>query len=312
MYDLPRTPNTLPCDDEDQLFVFDDDGSANNNSVGEEVRMTKSPEACFLPMYNQSKSVNKKLDFDEALTERAQSKYVVSTKTSGNQTVYQVAKRKRKLFNRTLFSTSHLSNKIKNMKLSPVKSSSTLDKFGWHRNNIKIKKKSYQSLEEEESSSILPEAFVDDRSFSRQSYPSRFTKSLFWKKRSSPLSSASPSMTITSKVSKLKWNKTIQINYLSSSKPYPEVSPRFIPTTARAMEVVSSCSTASSSCPSIGEDKRSLYISLCLEPSPHQELEYMRVDEEDDEDYDSDPEDDMHPDAGSFACAVSRRCRASF
>ena len=309
MNDLPRTPNTLPSDDEDEFFAFHDDSGENNDSVVVEIGMTKSPEACFLPMYNH---VPRKLNFDQCLTRRTQSKNFLNTSSSGNQTVYQIGLGKRKLYSTKMFSTSHLSQKIKNMKLSPVKSSSTLNKFGWQKNDMKIGKKSYQCLEEDETSPIPPKALADDRSSSRHSNPSMFTKPLFWKKLPSTLSSSSSPMTLASKLSKLKWNKRIQMNSVSSFKPYPELSPTSIATTPRAMEVTSSCSTASSSCPSIDEDKRSLYSPTRLESNLHEELDNMRVDEEEDEDYDSDPEETMHPDAGSFACAVSRRCRASF
>ena len=99
---------------------------------------------------------------------------------------------------------------------------------------------------------------------------------------------------------------------ISTIKLYPKLSRPSIPTTQGGMELASSDSTASSSCTSRADDKGSPCVAPRLESSLHGAVDTMRVEEENDEEYDSDPEDDMHPDAGSFAFAVGRRCRASF
>lgn len=310
MNDLPRTPRTLPCDDEDYLFAFHEDGSVGNNSVGVEIGTSTSQEDCFVPMFDHRNNTRKKLNFDEALTERMETEHILHTHNGETHGVRQRMKQKRKLYGRKLFSTSHLSNKMKSMKLSPVKRSSTIDKFGWQKTAIRIKKKSYHFLKEDESLPNVPQDFADDRKSS--SPPSRFTKSLFWKKRpTASSSSSSTTTTFTSRVPKLKWNQ--HMISLSTIKPYPELSRPSIPTTQGATELASTDSTASSSCTSRGDDdKGSPCIAPRIESSLHEEAYTMRVEEEDDEDYDSDPEDDMHPDAGSFAFAVGRRCRASF
>ena len=308
MNDLPRTPRTLPCDDEDYFFAFHEDGS--NNSVGVEIGTTTSAEDCFVPMFDQRNNAHKKLNFDEALTKRTETENILHTRNGETHGVRQRMKQKRKLYGGKLFSASHLSNKMKSMKLSPVKRSSTIDKFGWQKTAIKIRKKSYHFLKEDESLPNVPQDFADDPKSS--SPPSRFTTSLFWKKRPTASSSSlSSSTTFTSRVPKLKWNQ--QMNSLSIIKPYPELSRPSIATTQGAMELASTDSTASSSCTSRGnDDKRSPCIAPRLESSLHEKVDAMRVEEEDDEGYDSDPEDDMHPEAGSFAFAVGRRCRASF
>ena len=69
MYELPRTPQTLPCDDnEDPFFVFHEDGSADSDSVGVEIGINRStpPPAYVTPNHDKDyrKSVRKELDFD--------------------------------------------------------------------------------------------------------------------------------------------------------------------------------------------------------------------------------------------------------
>ena len=79
MNDLPRTPRTLPCDDEDYIFAFHEDGNASNNSVGVEIGTTTSPEDCFLPMFDHANNAQKILNFDEALTKRTETEHILHT-----------------------------------------------------------------------------------------------------------------------------------------------------------------------------------------------------------------------------------------
>ena len=291
MYEVPRIPQTRPCDDEDPFFVFHEDNSADDNSIGVEIGVSSTPEA---PSYSVRK-------------EREN-----STRSSRSYTVRQNTKNKRRLYRNKTFSRSNFSNKIKTAIQSPSRNTAQPDnKSGWQRSNMKDKSRLYDFLEDEESSPPVPDDFDDDKSstYSFISLPSRFATSMSWKKRPYAGSSCSSStISLVTKHSKLKWKKLIQMDSLSTFKASPGLSPPSIPKTltGRTMELASSTSTESlaSSCNSSlksAEDKAKRFISPRLESRLKKGLYNARVDE------DSDSEDDEHPEAGSFAFAIRRR-----
>ncbi len=328
MFDLPRTPQTLPCDDEDPFFVFREDGSVDD-SVGVSTigmrSMRSTPEvssshAFFMPTSGQAKedyrhTVRKELDFESFTSKHTPiANDDVSTKSSGSFSLHQSMKNKRRMYRRRTFSRSNLLPKIKTAIRSPKRKSMPLDKAGGQRSSVKGKTKLYHHLEDEESP-LLPDD-LDDRSCSL-SLPSRLLTSMSRKKRSSACSVTSASTTsLASRASKTKWNKLIMMDSLSTFKATPQATTPSIAKATRsmaAMELASSSSTESSCTSSLGGrrsfNNRDPAKRAHLEKRLKQGLYNARVDEEEDEDSDSDSdsEGDVHPEAGSFAFAIRRR-----
>lgn len=332
MFDLPRTPQTLPCgDDEDPFFVFRGEDASVDDSVGVSTigmrSMRSTPEvssshAFFMPNSGQAKedyrhTVRKELDFDAFTSKHTPiANDDVSTKSSRSFTLRQSMKNKRRMYRSKTFSRSNLLPKIKTAISSPKRKSMPLDKAGWQRTSVKGKTKLYHFLEDDESP-LLPDD-LDDRSCSL-SLPSRIMTSMSRKKRSSASSVTSASTaSLAPRASKTKWNKLIMMDSLSTFKATPQSTPPSIAKATRsmaAMELASSSSTQSSGTSSLG-GRRSFNSGdpakrAQLESRLKQGLYNARVDEEEDED--SDSEGDDHPEAGSFAFAIRRReSKASF
>ena len=326
MFDLPRTPQTLPCDDEDPFFVFREDGSVDD-SVGVSTigmrSMRSTPEvssshAFFMPTSRQAKedyrhTVRKELDFESFTSKHTPiANDDVSTKSSRSFSLHQSMKDKRRMYRSRTFSRSNLLPKIKTAIRSPKRKSMPLDKAGWQRSSVKGKTKLYHFLEDDETP-LLPDD-LDDRSCSL-SLPSRLLISMSRKKRSSASSVTSASTTsLAPRASKTKWNKLIMMDTLSTFKATPQATPPSIAKATRSMasmELASSSSTESSCTSSLGSrrnfNNRDPAKRAHLENRLKQGLYNTRVDEDEDEDSDSDSEGDVHPEAGSFAFAIRRR-----
>jgi hypothetical protein len=332
MYGLPRTPQTLPCDDDDDpFFIFGEDGSLENDGVGVEIGVRNTIAVCrnnsdkeelssssySVATSRQTKQrsrhiVGKKLNFEEIVSAAAVNKQgkdkEESIRSNRIVEVQRNQKNKRRLYRSKSLNKTKLSDMIKAAVHSP---------------DDRKKDRRYFSLEDEEDPIVS--AYHDDDQSSSPSLPSLLVASLPWKKKSSAdtVSTSSSLMSRASK-SKLKWSRLLQRDSLATFKA-PDSSPSTIPVSSSAkankpssmvaIELSSSSSTVSSaaSCTSSltairsidnGDSKRAMTHSPRPSSLLPKGLYSLRVDEEDDED--TDVEDDDHPAAGSFAFAIGR------
>lgn len=309
----PRTPQTLPCADEDPFFVFDEVSSIDSDSLGAEIGCSTIEEAPPMPSFFVT-SCERKEDFRYTVEKQANTTIV--KEENKENSVQLSTKHKRRFYRSKILSRSSLTNLVKAALPSQDKSSRYLN----DKNNFKNKDRYYHSLEDDEEPTN-PDDF--DNRTSTISLP--VTTSLPWRKKSTADSSSSISASSFSSVAKLKWNRMLQKDSLatfksplSSSKSTVASSTSSVTKTMTSRTVVekelSSCSSIASSITSCnsserrvddGEMKRFEMQSQHLASLLPKGLYNSRVDEDEDTD-DDDDEDYHHPGAGSFAFAIGR------
>ena len=240
MNETPGTPQTLPCDeDEDPFLFFRQNVSFDDHGFDEEIVFSKtatsSPHNGSKSTYQRSARCHniapKKLDFNAVAMPAktaTENKHVHDDEPSvwSNMSLPASWKHKRRkvrtkssLESGKLFS-SMVNTVMQSRGMALFASLSSEDKSKRYRirNASKLKDRLYYCLEDNEEDPL--DDFEDDRTrTSAQSLPARIRKSMPWnKKPSTDSSSASVTSLLLPKASKRKWNRLIQADSLASFK----------------------------------------------------------------------------------------------